>query len=167
MSDSTQPNDTQLQLMHFMAENESLKAQLEEYRYIIDTRNEEIDALKRKMGEVTQTKSNIDNQLEELDILQDHLYRLRQQAKGAADREMDLEKQLGTAVSTEHQLEDMQQQYTYLQTQLTDLQTRLVEMENRNLQLQQQTSQISELESLLEIVQRERDELKEKLAAES
>src|SRR5258705_2195737 len=119
MDNSNNDNDLQLQLNHFIAENESLKAQLEEYRYILDTREQQIESLRRKMGDIIQSKSNIDNQLEELDILQDHIDLLKRQSEGYTEREMDLEKQVSYAVSTEHQLEDARQQYTYLQTQLS------------------------------------------------
>jgi chromosome segregation ATPase len=164
MDTAPQHTDTELQLTHLIAQNESLKAQLEEYLYIINMRDKEIETLRRRMAETTESMSTADNQLDELNSLQDHIHQLRQQAEGIAGREMDLEKQLGHAVSTEHQLDDMKEQYTYQQVQLSDLQTYLQELNARNVLLQQQASQIAELESSLEDAQRERDELKEQLA---
>lgn len=157
--------ELETQLKHFIAENESLKAQLSEYCYIIDVRDQEIDALRRKLSELTESQSRTENQSGELLILQEYIDQLKNQMRGASDRESDLEKQLGFSVSTEHRMDDLKQEYTHLQTQLADFQDQLQDLTNRNLLLQQQTSQIAELESMLENVLRERDELKEKLQA--
>ena len=159
---STTDNDIIIELKHLVAENQSLLEQLEEHKFIIDARDREIQDLKYKVAETNELRSILDNQLTELGILQDYIDQLLRQAAGAANREMDLEKQLGDAVSTEHQLTDLKRQYIYLQTQLTDLQARSQELNSRNLLLQQQTSHIAELESLLANARIEINEWKRK-----
>ncbi len=151
-----------LQLNHLMAENESLKGQLEEYKFVLDTRDRQAEAQRSKIAAASQLQSSFDNQLEELQYLQNYIGNLQQQAEGAFEREMDLEQQVSSSISIEHQLADLKQKYTYLQAQLTDLQTQIQELSNRNLLLQQQAGHIAELESLLENAIRERDEWIEK-----
>jgi hypothetical protein len=164
MDNSSQQDNLQTQLNHFIAENESLKAQLEEYLYIINTRDRDIESLQRKVNDIVQEKSNTVNQLEELEILQDNIGLLKQQIKNTSGIEIDIEKEVSHAVSNWQQLEDMKNRYAYLRTQLNDLQEQVQELNNRNLLLQQQASCIAELESLLEISERENDELKNQIA---
>lgn len=158
--DGTPENiETELKINHLTAERESLKAQLEEYLYIIDMRDREIENLRRRLAGKTAYVSSTDNQERELQTLSDDINKLKLNAAGA----VDLEKQLSDAVSMELDLESKQQQYNYFQNQLADMQERVSELTNRNLLLQQDASRMAELESLLEDALRERDELIEQL----
>jgi len=157
--DTSKLTEAELQINHLLAERESLKAQLEEYLYIIDTRDKEIEKLKRTLAEKIQFKSNFDNQEEQLQSLQDNIHQLKSHAEGM----MNLENMLSDSESTE---EDANEQQNYFQAQLAGLQERVNELTNRNLLLQQDASRIAELESLLEDAERERDELKERLPPE-
>ncbi len=159
MNTASSNDDMQLQLNHFIAENESLKDQLDEYSHIINTRDKKIESLKLKIGEATLLQSNTDNQVEELEILQYHIDKLEKQIEA----EINSEKQLGYPVSIENKLAGIKEQFTYLQTQLSDLQNQVHELNNRNLLLQQQNGRIAELESLLENAERENEELKNKI----
>lgn len=147
---------------HLIAENESLKEQLREYKHIIGARDREINILATEAEEATILRSDLDNKLDQLQFLQNHIGKLQQQAEGAAGRETELEMYINEGVSVEHQLADLKQQYTYLKTQLNDLQYQLQEVTNRNLILQQHAGRIAELESLLLNAEDERDEWKAK-----
>jgi chromosome segregation ATPase len=157
--DTSKPTEAELQINHLLAERESLKAQLEEYLYIIDTRDKEIEKLKRILAEKIQFRSSFDNQEEQLQSLQDNIHQLKSRAEGM----MNLENMLSDSENAE---EDANEQQNYFQAQLAGLQERVNELTNRNLLLQQDASRIAELESLLEDAERERDELKERLPPE-
>jgi chromosome segregation ATPase len=153
--DKTPPHiETETLLNHAIAECESLKAQLEEYRYVIIMRDREIDNLKMQMAEKTQSRSNFDNREDELRLLQDSIHLLKNRGTGMP------EGYEGQSSSAEFELEGKQQQIIYLQTQIADLQEQLSEVNNRNLLLQQEASRIGELEDLFERTARELEELK-------
>src|SRR6186997_3529938 len=95
--------ETLIQLSHLMAENESLKGQLEEYKFVLDTRERQMETQKTKLSAANQLQSSFDNQLEELHYLQNYIGGLQQQAEGALEREMDLEQQVGFSVTVEQQ----------------------------------------------------------------
>jgi len=153
-------NDLVKQIKHLQSENVSLKARLEEYQLNAAFKEKEMLELKLKIATGNEIKSRLDNQVMELELLQNYMGDLEQQAEGAAAREMELQQQAGSSVNVRHQLSDLKQQYTYLQTQLTSLQTQLQELNIRNLLLQQQSSRIAELESFLADAEQERDEWK-------
>jgi len=163
--DTSNDNEELLkQIKHLAAERESLLSQINEYGYIIDIRDEQIELLEKQNAEATELRSVADNQLNELQSLQNHIGRLQQQAEGATNREVNLEFLVAESVSVEQQLADLQEQYTYLQVQLSDMQLQLNEIQNRNLLLQQQNSRVAELESLLEDARLEIEALKAQAA---
>jgi len=164
MSNTPGYTNAEIQINHLLAECESLKAQLEEYLYIISMREKEIENLRSKIAEKNEFRSISDSQQNELQSLQDSAYQLKMRTSGGY--QTSLERQVAYAVSNEHQLEDIQQQTAYLQSQVTGLQEQIDSLNNRNLLLQQEASRTAELESLLEDAERERDELKQKLPPE-
>jgi predicted nucleic acid-binding Zn-ribbon protein len=147
-------------LKHLVAENESLKARLDEYQYTIVIKQKEILELRLQIANDNEIKSNLDNQVIELELLQNYISDMDKEAAGTANKGMDFHQQAAGSINVKDQLYDLKQQYTYLQTQLTDLQTQLQELGNRNLLLQQQTNRIAELESFLADAEQERDEWK-------
>ena len=64
----------------------------------------------------------------------------------------------------QQQYAELFQQYTYTVTQLDDIQQELAKTKKRNGMLQQIAVKIGEIESTLEIITLERDELKMKVA---
>lgn len=147
-------------LKHLVAENESLKARMDEYQYTIAIKEKEILELRLHIANDNEIKSHLDNQVIELEVLQNYINDMDKETAISAHREINLQPQAINAANVKNQLHDLKQQYTYLQTQLTDLQTQLQELNNRNLLLQQQTSRIAELESFLADAEQERDEWK-------
>ena len=148
------------QFKHLVAENESLKARLDEYQYIITIKEKEILELRLQIANDNEIKSLLDNQVMELELLQNYIGDMDQEEEGSGKTEMYMQQQGGISVNVKHQLYKLKQQYTYLQTQLNDLQILLQELNNRNLLLQQQASRIAELESFLADAEQERDEWK-------
>ena len=152
--------DTPDSLKHLVAENESLKARLDEYQYTIVSKQKEILELRLQIAADNEIKSNLDNQVMELEVLQNYIGDMDQAAAVSANRAISLQQNAGNSANVKDQLYDFKKQYTSMQTQLTNLQTQLQELNNRNLLLQQQTSRIAELESFLADAEQERGEWK-------
>ena len=148
------------QLKALVAENASLQSTIGEMKDFTALRENELRTLKLEIATIAETKSKLDNQSLELEILQDHMDSLQQKAAGAKNIETGLRQEMSKSISEHHQLENLQHQYTYLQAQFEALQNQLQEANNRNLILQQQTSRMAEKESLLANAFLERDEWK-------
>lgn len=148
------------QILQLVSENESLQAQVQELNEILEIREEEISELKKNTKEDAELRSLVDMQLDELQLMQNRIGRHQQQAEGAEERELDLQQELTEAAQLQHQFADLFQQYTYSSTQLADVQEELVKVKKRNNMLQQIAVKIGELESNIEILSLERDELK-------
>jgi len=152
------------QIEQVIAENERLQVQLEELNYILLLREQEIAELKARALDGAELRSTLDMQLEELQLMQNRIGKHQQKAAGAEEREFELQQELTHAVKLEQQYADLFQQYTYVNTQLEDVQTELAKVKKRNAMLQQIAVRIGEMESNMENVTMERDELKARLA---
>jgi len=152
------------QIEQVIAENERLQVQLEELNYILLLREQEIAELKARALDGAELRSTLDMQLEELQLMQNRIGKHQQKAAGAEEREFELQQELTQAVKLEQQYADLFQQYTYVNTQLEDVQTELAKVKKRNAMLQQIAVRIGEMESNMENVTMERDELKARLA---
>ncbi|WP_301924472.1 hypothetical protein [Ferruginibacter sp.] len=140
-------------IKYLVAENESLKERINECEFIAASRQKIIQELKLQMNENSDVKSQLDEQVMELENLQVSIDKIIAFNPGSFQPH-SLQNDLS------HQLIEHQQQFTYLQTQLSDLQSQLQELKNRNLLLQQQSGRVAELESLLADTEQERDEWK-------
>ncbi len=148
------------QLKALVAVNASLQSTIDETKDFTAMRENELRTLKVEIAAMAETKSKLDNQAMELEILQDYMDSLQQKAAGAKNIETGLRQEMSKSISEHHQLENLQHQYTYLQAQFEAVQNQLQEANNRNLMLHQQTSSIAEKESLLADAILERDEWK-------
>jgi DNA repair exonuclease SbcCD ATPase subunit len=152
------------QIQQLMTENESLQVQLEELNYILLQREQEIAGLKENNATDAELRSMLDMQLEELQLMQNRIGKHQQKAEGAEEREFELHQELSQSVKIQQQYSDLFQQYTYINTQLEDIQAELAKVKKRNTMLQQIAVKIGEMESTVENITMERDELKARLA---
>jgi len=152
------------QIQQLLAENEQLHVQLEELNYMLLQREQEITRLKENAAEDAELRSMIDMQMDELHFMQNRIGKQQQQAAGAEEREFELQQELTEFARLQQQYKDLFQQYTYTSTQLEDIQAELAKIKKRNNMLQQIAVRIGELESSMENITLERDELKAKLA---
>ncbi|GAB2838581.1 hypothetical protein [Ferruginibacter profundus] len=152
------------QIQQLMAENDSLQVQLEELNYILLQREQEIARLKENNAADAELRSVLDMQLEELQLMQNRIGKHQQKAEGAEEREFELHQELSQTVKVQQQYSDLFQQYTYINTQLEDIQAELAKVKKRNAMLQQIAVKIGEMESTVENITMERDELKARLA---
>jgi len=153
------------QLQQLMAENESLQVQIQDLNYILSEREQEIAELKTNTATDAELRSLLDIQYDELQLMQNRIGKHQQKAAGAEEREFELQQELTQAVKLEQQYRDLFQQYTYINTQLEDIQAELAKVKKKNAMLQQIVVRIGEMESTVENITMERDELKAKLAA--
>ena len=153
-----------VQIQQLMVENERLQVELQELNYILAQREHEIAALKANTASDAELRSLLDIQYDELQLMQNQIGKHQQKAAGAEEREFELQQELTQAVKLEHQYSDLFKQYTYTNAQLEDIQEELAKVKKRNNMLQQIAVTIGELESNMEIITQERDELKARLA---
>lgn len=151
------------QIQQLIAENESLQVQLQEVNYILQIKEEEIAELKKIALTTAEMRSIMDTRLDELQMMQNYIGKQQQKAAGAEDRELELQQELTEAIKLQHQYNDLFQQYTYVNTQLADVQEELAAVKKKNKMLQQIAVQVGELESTLENLTLEKDELKGKI----
>ena len=140
-------------IKYLVAENESLKARVNECEFIAANRQKTIQELKLQMNENSEVRSRLDEQVVELENLQVSIDKIIAFNPGS-QQPQSLQDNLS------HELIEHQQQFAYLQIQLSDLQSQLQALKNRNLLLQQQAGRVAELESLLADAELERDEWK-------
>lgn len=151
------------QIQQLIKENKGLQQELQEVNYILEIKEQEIAELKKIAATTTEMRSLLDTRLDELEMMQNHIGKQQQRAEGAEDRELELQQELTAAIQLQHQYNDLFQQYTYVNTQLTDVQEELAAVKKKNKMLQQIAVQVGELESTLENLTLERDELKNKV----
>ena len=151
------------QIQQLIKENKGLQQELQEVNYILEIKEQEIAELKKIAATTTEMRSLLDTRLDELEMMQNHIGNQQQRAEGAEDRELELQQELTAAIQLQHQYNDLFQQYTYVNTQLTDVQEELAAVKKKNKMLQQIAVQVGELESTLENLTLERDELKNKV----
>ncbi len=152
------------QIQQLLAEHERLQLQLEELNYILLLREQELASIKQNAAEEGELRSMLDLQLDELHVMQNRIGKQQQQAAGAEEREFELQQELTEYARLQQQYTELFQQYTYTATQLEDIQAELAKVKKRNAMLQQIAVRIGEMESDMEIMRLERDELKAKLA---
>jgi len=151
-------------MQQLMAENERLQVELQDLNFILAQREQEIAELKANTASDAELRSLLDIQYDELQLMQNRIGKHQQKAAGAEERELELQQELTQAVHLEHQYSDLMRQYTYINTQLEDVQAELAKVKKRNSMLQQIAVRIGELESNMENITMERDELKAKVA---
>jgi len=154
---------TEEQIKKLISANESLQVQLADANAILAAREQEIDFLSAELAESTALRSKLDGQLDEIESIRNRLGEKQQAAKGAEEREIELQHELTEMALLNRQYSELMQDYAYLQSQFKEMQARYLDLQQRSLQLEQAASRIGELESLLENSLQERDSLKERL----
>jgi predicted RNase H-like nuclease (RuvC/YqgF family) len=161
MSDTISQEELLKQLTQLQSENAYLRTLAAEYKFVANTRETEWRELSLKTVNNIPLQSNLENQLTEIKILQEHVRELHQKIEGGFIRETELTRQSVTADSYVYQNDDLKSQLHYLQCELADVKDQLKRLYNQNAVLQNCVSRIAELESLLSNAEEEIDMLKE------
>jgi predicted nucleic acid-binding Zn-ribbon protein len=132
-------------IQKMIAENESLKNLLEEYKTIIDSNVKKVEQIEFQLSEAIQIKSQFDYQNDELNSLKNNIQAFASRIEGMNYRNNELNQQILLNDNTERQFDELQIKYNHLQSQLNDLQEQILVLSNKNILLQQQKNDISEL----------------------
>jgi chromosome segregation ATPase len=151
------------QIKKIISANESLQVQLADANTMLAAREEEIDFLSKELVESTALRSKLDGQLDEIESIRNRLGEKQQAAKGAEEREIELQHELTEMALLNRQYSELMQDYAYLQSQFKDMQIQFLDLQQRSLQLEQAARRIGELESLLANSIEERDSLRERI----
>jgi len=152
------------QVKKIISANESLQVQLADANAVLAAREKEIEFLSAELAESTALRSKLDGQLDQIESIQNELETKVQAARGAEERELELQQELTELARLNKKHSELIQEYAYLSSQLNDVQQQLTALKQLNFELEQKAGRIGELESRLEIVLLERNDLKARVA---
>lgn len=151
------------QLRKIISANESLQVQLDDANAVLAAREQEIDYLHNELSEAAALRSKLEGQMNEIESIQEQIYKKDQQAVGAIEREIELQHELTDYAKLNKEYNELIQDYAYLQSRFKDIQAQLTTLDARNFELEQVAGKVGELESMLGIIMLERDELKSRI----
>jgi len=152
------------QVKKIISANESLQVQLADANAVLAAREKEIEFLSAELAESTALRSKLDGQLGQIESIQNELETKVQAARGAEERELELQQELTELARLNKKHSELIQEYAYLSSQLNDVQQQLTALKQLNFELEQKAGRIGELESRLEIALLERNDLKTRVA---
>lgn len=155
---------TDEQLKKIISANESLQVQLADVNTILALREQEIEILQAELDDTTALRSKLNGQLGEIESIQQALDKKQQAARGAEEREIELHQELSGMAGLNKDYSELMQDYAYLQSQYKDVLAQLSVLNERNSNLQLIAGRIGELESKLENITQERDNLKGRIS---
>lgn len=141
-------------------ENESLKLQLNEINYIISIREDELELLRKKVSELAELRSELDVNLDQIAQMQNNLNKQQQKTEGAFKREANLEEELLQSIEMEKSFYNIRDKYESSRAAIIDMDAELGEAMTMYKQLGDANSKIAQLESMVEILQMENENLK-------
>lgn len=154
---------TEEQVKKIISANESLQVQLADANAVLAAREKEIEFLSAELAESTALRSKLDGQLDHIESIQNQLETKVQAAKGAEEREHELQQELTELARLNKKHTELIQEYAYLSSQLNDVQEQLTALKQLNFELEQKAGRIGELESRLENALLERNDLQARI----
>jgi len=119
-----------------------------------------VNELKIKQSAWKEKQSQLENELNKAQSLQNIIGGLQRELEGAAERESELQQQLFQQRDLYANFELLQQQYASVQSDADELRNRITEINNRDVLLQQKISRLTELESTIETAEYEKMDLR-------
>lgn len=144
-------------------EKEKMESELDLTNQKLEETEELLSELKRRETVWKEKRSELENQLNKAQSLQNKIGDLQRELEGAAYREQDLLQQLETQKELYKDYELLQQQYAYVQSEADELKNRIKEINNRDILLQQKINRLTELESNNEISEYEKLDIRKSL----
>ena len=151
------------QIKKIISANESLQVQLADANAMLAAREAEIDFLSAELADSTALRSKSEGQLNEIESIRNRLNEKQLAAKGAEEREFELQHELTEMAILNKQYGELIQDYAWLQSQFKDMQAQFISLQQRNVMLEQAAGSIGELQSRLENSLLEREALKERI----
>jgi chromosome segregation ATPase len=151
------------QIKKIISANESLQVQLADANTMLAAREQEIEYLNIELNEAVALRSQLDGQENEIESIKNRLGQNQLAAKGAEEREIELQQELTEMALLNRQYNELLQDYAYLQSQYKEILSEISFLKERNLQLEKFASLVGELQSKLENGLLERDSLQERI----
>ncbi len=151
------------QVKKIISANESLQVQLADANAVLAAREKEIEFLSDELADSTALRSKLDGQLGHIQTIQNELKTKVQAAKGAEERELELQQELTELARLNNKYNELIRDYASLSSQLEGVQSQLTEVKKRNFQLEQKAGRIGELESKLENALLEKNDLQTRI----
>lgn len=148
-----------------LSENELLKIQLNDLEYLIHTREEELELLRKQAADAIKMKSLMEIRLLDIEQMQNNMSEAIRREEAGKLREANLDKEIKEILDFESQYADLFRRLKVAQNELHYLSNELDEA-NRQVHISLfMKSRIAELESRLALAEQERDRIGEELGA--
>ncbi|MBU3713414.1 MAG: hypothetical protein FGM46_00530 [Ferruginibacter sp.] len=150
-------------LQQLNKENEDLKFELNDLRYLIQLKEEELNdlhAASKKMGEM---QSKLENNITEIETMRRQIEEAEQKNIKANRREAALEEELIQSIAIEKSYYEIKEKYLSTQTALEDAYHDLNDLSKLYKEISEMKKRLTEVESKLELTLLDNTFLKEQL----
>ena len=155
--------DYELLYKQAVAAKESFVQQLEEVNYLLEVKEEHIALLEKKVAAAVQLQSRFDGESVETQSLRLLMEEQNRKAAGTRNLKNELEEELILSLQTEKKYLALQETNFHTNNELTALQAEIGELADLNKELLQELEKMAELQSRVQMLQLENNELKQKL----
>ncbi|MEP6675064.1 MAG: hypothetical protein ABJA78_07910 [Ferruginibacter sp.] len=155
--------DYELLYRQAVAAKESFAKQLEEVNYLLEVKEEHIALLEKKAAIAAQLQSKLDGESVETQSLREMMEEQKRKAAGTRTLKNELEEELVLSLQTEKKYLALQETHFHTNNELIVLQSEIKELVDLNKDLLTELEKMGEMQSRIEILQIENNELKAKL----
>lgn len=145
------------------AAKESMAVQLEEALYLLEIREEQISILEKKAAMAVQLQSRVDESAVESQSLRQMVEEQQKKSAGVRSLKNELEEELLNSLQMEKSYLSLQEKHFHSGNELLVLQQEIKELSDLNKELLKELQKMGELQSRIELLLAENNELKEKL----
>ncbi|MEO5984046.1 MAG: hypothetical protein ABIP80_00995 [Ferruginibacter sp.] len=144
-------------------EKEKMESELDLTNQKLEENENLVLELKRRETLGKEKRSELENELNQAQTLQNKIGELQRELEGARGREKDLQQQLEAQKELYKDFELLQQQYAYVQSEADELKNRILDINNRDILLQQKINRLTELESTIKISEYEKLDIRKNI----
>ena len=159
----TKNSDWELLYQQAVAARESFARQLEEANYLLEVKEEHIALLEKKAAMAGQLQSRLEGESIETKSLRLQMEEQQKKAAGTRTLKNELEEELILSLQTEKKYLALQEKHFHTNNELTALQSEITELSNLNKELLKELERMGELQSRIQMMQIENNELKARL----
>lgn len=144
-------------------EKEKMESELDLTNQKLEENENLVLELKRRETLWKEKRSELENELNQAQTLQNKIGDLQRELEGARGREKDLQQQLEAQKELYKDFELLQQQYAHVQSEADELKNRIMDINNRDILLQQKINRLTELESTIKISEYEKMDIRKNI----
>ncbi len=145
-------------------EKKVLEEELNHVKNILEESEGQVGALEKQKACWMELKSELNNKLNEIHSLENLIEELQRRVDSAGEIEKILQEELTAARHLRIEYEALQKENTNLRSEADELAARLKEIKTQNVLTQHKIKRLTQLESLLEISEYEKMEIKNSVA---